>query len=102
MELKVIWTDPAIEDLRQIRNDIAEDNPSAAVSFGMELFRTHVTSEASRGLVVCSSRPKKALSANCFTVVTESFIKNTMVLLKSCICVMVRAETQSFDPFLGD
>ena len=40
MELKVIWTDPAIEDLQQIRNDIAEDNPSAAVSFGMELFRS--------------------------------------------------------------
>ena len=40
MELKVIWTDPAIEDLRQIRNYIAEDNPPAAVSFGMELFKS--------------------------------------------------------------
>ena len=38
MERKVIWTDPAIEDLRQIRNYIIKENPSAAVSFGMELF----------------------------------------------------------------
>ncbi len=40
MELKVIWTDPAIEDLRKIRDYIAKDNPLAAVSFGMELFRS--------------------------------------------------------------
>ena len=40
MELKVIWTDPAIEDLREIRNHIAEDNPSAAVLFGMELLKS--------------------------------------------------------------
>ena len=40
MELKVIWTDPAIEDLRQIRDYIAKDNPLAAVSFGMELFQS--------------------------------------------------------------
>ena len=40
MELKVIWTDPAIEELRQIHNYIAADNPSAALSFGMELFKS--------------------------------------------------------------
>ena len=40
MELKVIWTDPAIDDLLQIRNHIAADNPSAAVLFGMELFKS--------------------------------------------------------------
>ncbi len=40
MERKVIWTDPAIEDLRQIRNFILEDNPPAAVSFCMELFKS--------------------------------------------------------------
>ncbi|MDQ8209559.1 type II toxin-antitoxin system RelE/ParE family toxin [Coraliomargarita sp. SDUM461003] len=33
MELKVVWTDPAIKNLRDIRNYIAEDNPAAAVSF---------------------------------------------------------------------
>jgi plasmid stabilization system protein ParE len=40
MELKVIWTDPAIENLREIRDTIAEDNPSAAISFGLELFES--------------------------------------------------------------
>ncbi len=40
MELKVIWTDPAIKNLRDIRDYIAEDNPSAAVSFGLELFES--------------------------------------------------------------
>lgn len=40
MEFKVIWTDPAIENLRQIRDYIAEDNPPAAISFGMELFQS--------------------------------------------------------------
>jgi len=40
MELKVIWTDPAIEKLKEIRDYIAEDNPSAAVSFGLELFES--------------------------------------------------------------
>lgn len=40
MELKVIWTDPAIENLREIRDYIAGDDPSAAVSFGLELFES--------------------------------------------------------------
>lgn len=40
MELKVIWSDPAIENLKEIRDFIAEDNPSAAVSFGLELFES--------------------------------------------------------------
>lgn len=40
MELKVIWTDPAIKNLKEIRDYIAEDNPSAAVSFGLELFES--------------------------------------------------------------
>ena len=40
MELKVIWTDLAIKDLRLIHAHIAEDNPMAAVSFGLELFES--------------------------------------------------------------
>jgi plasmid stabilization system protein ParE len=40
MELKVIWTDPAVEDLRSIHGYIAADNPSAALSFGLELFKS--------------------------------------------------------------
>lgn len=40
MERKVIWTDPAIEDLRQIRDYIAEDNPTAAIRFGLKLFES--------------------------------------------------------------
>lgn len=40
MELKVIWTDLAIEDLRLIHAHIAEDNPMAAESFGLELFES--------------------------------------------------------------
>jgi plasmid stabilization system protein ParE len=40
MELKVIWTDPAIQDLRSIRNHITEDNPAAAISFGIGLFKS--------------------------------------------------------------
>ena len=40
MELKVIWTDPAIENLKEICNYIAEDDPYAAVAFGLELFES--------------------------------------------------------------
>jgi addiction module RelE/StbE family toxin len=36
---KVIWTDEAIADLRQIVARIAEDNPAAAVKTGEELIR---------------------------------------------------------------
>ena len=36
---KVIWTDEAITDLRQLVARIAEDNPTAAVKFGEELIR---------------------------------------------------------------
>ena len=36
---KVIWTDEAIADLRQIVARIAEDNPTAAVKVGEELIR---------------------------------------------------------------
>ena len=34
---KIIWTDEAIADLRQIVVHIAEDNPAAAVKIGEEL-----------------------------------------------------------------
>jgi plasmid stabilization system protein ParE len=40
MELKVIWTDPAIKSLTEIRDHIAKDNPSASVSFCLELFES--------------------------------------------------------------
>jgi toxin ParE1/3/4 len=36
---KVIWTDEAIADLRQIVARIAKDNPTAAVKVGEELIR---------------------------------------------------------------
>jgi addiction module RelE/StbE family toxin len=36
---KVIWTDEAIVDLRQIVSHIAKDNPAAAVKMGEELIR---------------------------------------------------------------
>ena len=39
MGYKVIWTDEAIADLRQIVARIAEDNPSAAANVGEELIR---------------------------------------------------------------
>ena len=39
MDYKVIWTDEAIADLRQLTARIAEDNPIAAVKFGEELIR---------------------------------------------------------------
>ena len=40
MELRVIWTNPAIRNLKKTRDYIAEDDPSAAVSFGLELFES--------------------------------------------------------------
>lgn len=39
MDYKVIWTDEAIADLRQLVSHIAQDNPVAAVKFGEELIR---------------------------------------------------------------
>jgi addiction module RelE/StbE family toxin len=39
MGYKVIWTDEAIADLRQIVARIAKDNPPAAVKMGEELIR---------------------------------------------------------------
>ena len=36
---KVIWTDEAIADLRQLVARISEDNPAAAVRLGEELIR---------------------------------------------------------------
>ncbi|HET7626347.1 MAG TPA: type II toxin-antitoxin system RelE/ParE family toxin [Verrucomicrobiae bacterium] len=36
---KVIWTDEAVADLRQLVNYIARDNPVAAVNLGEELIR---------------------------------------------------------------
>ena len=36
---KVIWTDEAIADLRQLVALIAQDNPVAAVKFGEEVIR---------------------------------------------------------------
>lgn len=97
MELKVIWTDPAIEDLRQIRNYIAEDNPSATVSFGMELFKARAILEGSRSPAGCSRKPRTAPFVSCFIEAIASFIKNAAARLRSCTCVMAHAETRSFD-----
>jgi toxin ParE1/3/4 len=38
MDFKVIWTDPAIENLQEITAYISRDNSVAAVKFGDELF----------------------------------------------------------------
>jgi addiction module RelE/StbE family toxin len=39
MGCKVIWTDEAIADLRQLVAFIAQDNPAAAVKLGEEIIR---------------------------------------------------------------
>ncbi len=39
MGFKVIWTDEAIADLRQLVARISEDNPAAAIRLGEELIR---------------------------------------------------------------
>jgi len=39
MDYKVIWTDEAIADLRQLVTRTAKDNPVAALKFGEELIR---------------------------------------------------------------
>ena len=40
MDVKVIWTDPALEDLREIVAYIAADNPEAARRVGFDIFET--------------------------------------------------------------
>lgn len=40
MERKLIWTDPAIEDLWQIPDYISVEMPSAAISFVAELLQS--------------------------------------------------------------
>jgi toxin ParE1/3/4 len=39
MDFKIVWTDPALADLKSIATRIAADNPAAAEKFGAELFR---------------------------------------------------------------
>jgi plasmid stabilization system protein ParE len=39
MDFKVVWTEPAIQNLREIGAYISRDNPSAAIKFGEDLFR---------------------------------------------------------------
>jgi toxin ParE1/3/4 len=39
MDFKIVWTEPAIQNLREITAYISQDNPSAAVKLGAELFR---------------------------------------------------------------
>ena len=38
MDREIVWTDPAIEDLRKIAAYIAEDNPHAAIKLGDDIF----------------------------------------------------------------
>jgi plasmid stabilization system protein ParE len=40
MDCKVIWTDPAIEDLGEIVRYIAADDPSSARRVGNDIIRT--------------------------------------------------------------
>lgn len=39
MDFKVIWTEPAIENLREITAYISRDNRAAAEKFGADLFQ---------------------------------------------------------------
>jgi addiction module RelE/StbE family toxin len=39
MDYKVIWTDEAIEDLRELTARIAANNPTAALKFGEKIIR---------------------------------------------------------------
>ncbi len=49
MDFKVIWTDPAIESLREIVQAIAADNNSAAQRLGLELVeRMEITTQFPR------------------------------------------------------
>ena len=40
MDCKIIWTDPALEDLREVVAFISEDNPEAARRVGMDIYET--------------------------------------------------------------
>ena len=40
MDCKIIWTDPARDDLREIVNYIAGDNPEAARRVSMDIYET--------------------------------------------------------------
>ena len=40
MDCKIIWTDPALEDLWEIVAYIAEDNPEAAARVGQDIYET--------------------------------------------------------------
>lgn len=40
MDCKVVWTDPAIEDLRNIVSYIATENPDAAAKVGADIIQT--------------------------------------------------------------
>lgn len=39
MDFKIVWTDPALADLKSIAPRISADHPDAAERFGAELFR---------------------------------------------------------------
>ena len=40
MDCKIIWTDPALEDLREIVAYISGDNPEAARRVGMDIYES--------------------------------------------------------------
>jgi plasmid stabilization system protein ParE len=40
MDCKIIWTDPALEDLREIVAFISGDNPEAGRRVGMDIYET--------------------------------------------------------------
>ncbi len=40
MDCKIIWTNPALEDLREIVTYISGDNPDAARRVGMDIYET--------------------------------------------------------------
>ncbi len=49
MDFKIIWTDPAIEGLREIVQSIAADNQPAAQRVGLELVeRMEITNQVPR------------------------------------------------------
>ena len=38
MDFKIIWTEPAVQNLQEISLYISKDNPDAAIQFGWQLF----------------------------------------------------------------
>ncbi len=40
MDCKIVWTDPALEDLREIIAYISEDNPEAGRRVGTDIYKT--------------------------------------------------------------